>query len=65
MADQSLKRFMKPKTVASELQLSYKKTLELIRTGVIPSHKFGRVYRIDRGELEIYIQRQKFHRKHV
>jgi len=56
---------MKPKTVASELQLSYKKTLELIRTGVIPSHKFGRVYRIDRGELEIYIQRQKFHRKHV
>jgi len=52
-------RFLKPKTVAGELNLTYQKTLDLIRSGELPAHKFGRDYRIERGELENYLQSTK------
>ncbi len=52
-------RFLTPKIVASELSLTYQKTLDLIRTGKLPAYKFGRDYRIERGELERYLQKTK------
>jgi len=52
-------RFMKPIDVSKEINLSYQKTIELIRIGKIPSHKFGGSYRVERGEFEKYLQETK------
>jgi len=50
---------MKPIDVSKEINLSYQKTIELIRIGKIPSHKFGGSYRVERGEFEKYLQETK------
>jgi excisionase family DNA binding protein len=36
------------------------KTYELLRTGEIPSYKIGRVRRIRRGDVEAWLERNKY-----
>jgi excisionase family DNA binding protein len=42
------------------LRLGRTKTYELLRTGEIPSYKIGRVRRIRRGDVEAWLERNRY-----
>ena len=45
--------------VAKILKISYDKALEIIKYGEITSFKVGRSFRVEEGDLNAYINRQK------
>ncbi len=42
------------------LGLGRTKTYEMLRTGEIPSYKIGRVRRIRRSEVEVWLERNRY-----
>jgi len=42
------------------LGLGRTKAYEMLRTGEIPSYKIGRIRRIRRGDVEAWLERNKF-----
>ena len=53
-------RFLRLEDVADELNVSMQQARSLVRTGALPAIKVGGrgIWRIERSELESYIQRQ-------
>ncbi|MDR7294366.1 helix-turn-helix domain-containing protein [Pseudoglutamicibacter albus] len=53
-------RFLRLEDVADELNVSMQQARSLVRTGALPAIKVGGrgIWRIERDELESYIQRQ-------
>lgn len=56
-------RFLRLEDVADELNVSMQQARSLVRTGALPAIKVGGrgIWRIERSELESYIQRQYAH----
>jgi len=42
------------------LGLGRTKAYEMLRSGEIPSYKIGRIRRIRRGDVEVWLERNKF-----
>lgn len=53
-------RFLRLEDVADELNVSIQQARSLVRTGDLPAIKVGGrgIWRVERAELEAYIQRQ-------
>lgn len=58
MSTQQL-HFLKPKEVAERLQMNTLTIYEYIRNGQLRASKFGRSYRIDEKDLELFIVRHQ------
>lgn len=51
--------FLTVEEAARQLGVEYKTVYHLVRRGEIPAGKIGRIYRIRKGDLESYFERQK------
>jgi excisionase family DNA binding protein len=54
-----MEKLLSIEEVAEILGLEYKTIYRLIRSGELPAARVGRVYRVDRADLEAYLERQK------
>lgn len=55
------KEWFSPDELWRWLSLGRTKTYELLQSGEIPSHKIGRVRRIRRRDIEVWLERNKCH----
>ena len=55
----AMERLLSVEEVADILGLEYKTIYRLVRSGDLPAARIGRVYRVDRADLEAYLERQK------
>ena len=53
------KEFMSLEEVAELLGVNYQLIYKLVRSGELPAVRVGRVYRVQRGDLDAYIERSK------
>ena len=54
-----MEKLLSIEDVAEILGLEYKTIYRLIRGGGLPAARVGRVYRVDRADLEAFLERQK------
>ena len=53
------RQFLSIEEVADFLGVNYQLIYRLVRAGELPAARLGRVYRIDRRDLEAYLSRSK------
>ena len=53
------KAFLSIEEVAALLDVNYQLIYKLVRDGEIPASRIGRVYRVSRADLEIYLANSK------
>ena len=54
-----MEKLLSIEEVAEILDLEYKTIYRLIRGGELPAARIGRVYRVNRADLEAFLERQK------
>lgn len=55
------KQYLTLEEVADLLAVNYQLIYRLVRNGDIPAVKLGRVYRVERADLDAYLKKQKKH----
>ena len=54
-----MEKLLSIEEVAEIFGLEYKTVYKLVKTGELPCARIGRVYRVNRADLEAYLERQK------
>ena len=54
-----MEKLLSLEEVAEIFGLEYKTVYRLVKTGELPCARIGRVYRVNRADLEAYLERQK------
>ena len=52
-------KYLSLEEVADLLGVNYQLVYRLVRSGELPAIRLGRVYRIDRADLDVYLQNSK------
>ena len=52
-------KLLTPSEVSELLNINYRKVLEMIILGELPSYQIGRQYRVDYSELKAYLSKNK------
>jgi len=55
----AMEKLLSIEEVAEIFGLEYKTVYKLVKTGELPCARIGRVYRVNRADLEAYLERQK------
>ena len=58
MADEK-RQFLSLEEVAELLSVNYQLVYRLVRAGELPAVRLGRVYRVDRNDLDDFLERSK------
>ncbi len=58
MADEK-RQFLSLEEVAKLLNVNYQLVYRLVRAGELPAVRLGRVYRVDRNDLDDFLERSK------
>lgn len=59
MADETEKPYLSLEEVADLLSVNYQLIYRLVRSGELPAVRLGRVYRIERSDLDEYLESAK------
>ncbi len=60
MPDQATSRYLPLKQAATYLGVSRKMLWEHVTTGRIPGHKFGRIWLLDRWEIDAFLHGNQY-----